>query len=105
MGNMRRIKGEVSDISVAETLLQLAHLKMDQGGQQEECNKYVAEGLQLCDKHSSATGKLKEEFIKLQDRLAKGEGAEPAKMIPKGSEVFGLGGADSAAAIPNITKW
>ena len=102
--NMRRIKGEVSDISVAETLLQLAHLKLDQGGQRDEANQYIAEGLQICDKHSSATSKLKEEFTKLQQRLASGEGAEPAKIVPSGTEAFGFDNP-SGAAIPKIEKW
>jgi tetratricopeptide (TPR) repeat protein len=66
--NMRRIKGEVSDISVAETLLQLALCRMEMG-LKEEANVHVAEGLQICDKHSSATASLKAEFNKLQQKL------------------------------------
>ncbi len=67
--NMRRIKGEVSDISCAETLLQLALLRADMG-LKEEANVHVAEGLQICDKHSSVTASLKAEFSKLQQKLA-----------------------------------
>lgn len=79
--NMRRIKGEVADISCAETLLQLAMLRIDMGVRQE-ANKHIAEGLQICDKHSSATGSLKSEFVKLQQKLGDGSSEQPQASVP-----------------------
>lgn len=71
--NMRRVKGEQTDVAVAETLHHLALVRMDKG-ENDEAEKCATEAMALCDKHASAAAPLKEELVKVIQKLKAAKG-------------------------------